>query len=378
MLDGSRYADWRQAHAARLSEAEGAWVLQDGPVGGHQVVELHEPMLEGRLVEVSAEILPLPGGYANFCVHHRGNIDVAVIDREGRLAASDPHLLRGFQCDVGADGRLSIRVVFWNGAGMLAVGMGNPGNIYQGTGAPQFEIARIRVTAAEPYRPTAEAPLVLVDVGAREGLDPAWAPHLDGLRLVMFEPDSEEAERIRGMLGPDRHLVIDKALSDRDGEGELYLTDAIGCSSLLEPDEARLAPYRVAPWFRVHGRARVPFRRYDGLVAQGAVPAPDVIKIDVQGLEYEVLQGFGETLRNAVAIELEAHFYPLYKGQKLIGDIVTLLDGYGFALRRIVPQGYDRFNHELAEMNAFFTTRRKDVTPKVAFVEQVWEHTNPR
>lgn len=379
MLDGTNIADWRQPHGARLTPAADGWLLSDGDVYGFQVVELHEPLLARRAVRLSAELTPAPGARSSFCVHHKNNLDVAVVGRDGRLLHGDELLLIDFRCEAGADGRLLIEVVFWNEAPMLAVGVAAPSSVHRGSGATQFVVHRIQAApASERYEPAADQPLVLVDVGAREGLDEAWAPHLPGLQLVMFEPEETEAARIRETLGPGRHVVMDTALADKDGGAELFLTRAIGCSSLLEPDPARLKGYRVAPWFEVTGRTSTRCRRYDSLHAEGRVPAPDVIKIDVQGLEYEVLSGFGDLLQSAVAIELEAHFYPFYKGQKLIGDITTLLDQHGFALRNIVPQGYQRFNNELAEMNAFFTTRRKEARAKAAFVEEVWSRSNPR
>jgi FkbM family methyltransferase len=44
--------------------------------------------------------------------------------------------------------------------------------------------------------------------------------------------------------------------------------------------------------------------RYDQLHAKGVVPVPHVVKIDFQGCEYEVLEGFGELLDQVLGIEL--------------------------------------------------------------------------
>jgi hypothetical protein len=92
---------------------------------------------------------------------------------------------------------------------------------------------------------------------------------------------------------------------------------------------------------------------------KGAVPVPDAIKIDVQGFEYEVLLGFGHLLADCLGIELETHFYPIYKGQKLIGDIVSLLDDFDFVLRALkhVPN----FDGDAIEFDAFFTKRRDKI-----------------
>ena len=54
----------------------------------------------------------------------------------------------------------------------------------------------------------------------------------------------------------------------------------------------------------------------------------DVLKIDVQGTEYEILEGLG-SLRPAL-IQCEVSTYEHYKDQKTLLDIMTLLDNYGY------------------------------------------------
>ena len=154
-------------------------------------------------------------------------------------------------------------------------------------------------------------------VGARKQL----------VRPVLFEPNPpsccSSAEAVGGMPGA---LVIEKGLFNRCGKRPLYVTWQAGCSSLLEPNAEVLKRYRVAPAFEIRQVVEVECARYDELHAAGVVPPPDVIKIDVQGVEYQVLEGFGDLLKHVLAVTLEAHFYQLYRGQRCIGDVVSYLD----------------------------------------------------
>ena len=289
---------------------------------------------------------------------------------------------RAIAFETAPEGGLRLTFEVWNDAPMFAMGMARPSSVYTGRGRPQFMVRDIWFEpVTSKWLPSPEDRLTLVDVGAREGLDPAWEPHLPGLRLVMFEPDPTEATRIARSLPPDGgHVVRPDALADVEGRSEFFVTAAIGCSSLLEPDVARLSRYPVADWFRVVRTGEVQTRRYDRLHAEGLVPTPDVVKIDVQGLEYQVLQGFGSLLDNVIAIELEAHLQPIYCKQNLLGDIVMLLDRHGLGLRRIVPQGFERFGRELVEVNAFFTRRTSSVSvrERIACVEDIWRNSRPR
>jgi hypothetical protein len=53
-----------------------------------------------------------------------------------------------------------------------------------------------------------------------------------------------------------------------------------------------------------------------------------VLKLDVQGAEYEILEGLG-TLRPCL-IQCEISTFEHYKNQKTLLQIMTLLDSYGY------------------------------------------------
>jgi len=68
----------------------------------------------------------------------------------------------------------------------------------------------------------------------------------------------------------------------------------------------------------------------------------------------------------------------VYRGQKLVGDIVDFLADFGFVLRQI--QEHPNFDGDSVEFDAFFTKRRQEVLslPEVArkkflVLIEVWE-----
>jgi FkbM family methyltransferase len=219
--------------------------------------------------------------------------------------------------------------------------------------------------------------LSLVDVGGSGGLHPKWERFIDRLHPILFECNPAEAEKLRlkYSLAP-QVTVIEKGLYNEKGARTLNLAKHFGCTSLREPNFGFLANYPIAKQFVILDHAEIECARYDEIHASGLAPAPDVIKIDVQGCEYEVLEGFDDLLRNCLSIELEAHYYPLYVGQRLLGDIVALLSKFDLVLKR--TRTIEHFEGDLVEVDAFFGPSRAALARmsaerrrQLAFVEAV-------
>jgi hypothetical protein len=61
------------------------------------------------------------------------------------------------------------------------------------------------------------------------------------------------------------------------------------------------------------------------IIDEGYFTEIDMLKIDVEGNTYEVLEGFGYHLDKVKSIHLEAEHTPVWKGQKLYADIEKYL-----------------------------------------------------
>ena len=70
--------------------------------------------------------------------------------------------------------------------------------------------------------------------------------------------------------------------------------------------------------------------RLDELCCELAVPAIDLICMDVQGAALQVLQGLGEKLKDTSYIITELEVSPIYKGQSLLPEVAAYLHGHGF------------------------------------------------
>jgi FkbM family methyltransferase len=129
------------------------------------------------------------------------------------------------------------------------------------------------------------------DIGANVGFITMLAAKLVGPtgRVVAFEPVPGNVAAIRENLalnGIHWAEVRETAVSGDSGSASLIVSDVSAFS--------RLADVSVPTGARE--TIEVTVSSIDELVAAGEVPAPDVIKIDVEGAELEVIGGMRHTL----------------------------------------------------------------------------------
>lgn len=205
----------------------------------------------------------------------------------------------------------------------------------------------------------------VIDIGSADGIQHHWETFLFSddkkFNYFLFEPSKKEAEKLTTRYKNFSNVkILEFALGNNNNNRSLNITVSEQCSSVRKPNMNILQKYPVSIMFEVKEKREVSFYRYDDLYKKSIVPSPDFIKIDVQGFEYEVIEGFGDLIRKCIGIELEAHFYEVYIGQKLLGDIVNLLLSHGLYLRDIRPQW--SFGNDLVEVNAIFTQSIEKLT----------------
>lgn len=204
-----------------------------------------------------------------------------------------------------------------------------------------------------------------VDVGARGGVSTTAARYRDQIHMVLVEPEATEAERLNAEMGGEFVSVVASALGHVDGAIDLFVAQNPQCTSALPLNDGYIDRYTIAKHFKTKQRESIHCSRYDTLYRAGSLPLPHAVKIDVQGFEYQVLQGFGGLLHDCLAIQLEAHFYEIYKGQRLVGDLVRFLSDFDMNLRSIRNvrspnlQGDVNFDEDLVEVDLYFSKSKR-------------------
>lgn len=176
---------------------------------------------------------------------------------------------------------------------------------------------------------------VIWDVGANVGLYAAFLARSTTTGAVVgIEPEPRNALRLLENLAlnapPNRWLTVPLALTDWNGLGWLDSTHSRTERTTIGNGHHFLAD---------EGWLQVACRRGDHLL-DGGVPAPDVLKIDVQGAEYDVLQGLGESLSEVNLVYLEVHTEKSGRYGATPADVHMLLDDFGFELENLgLPDG---------------------------------------
>jgi FkbM family methyltransferase len=201
--------------------------------------------------------------------------------------------------------------------------------------------------------------LRILDVGARGGIKEIFPKfidsirfqelllHKDNLEFFGIEPDITASKAL--LTGGAYNEVYNYALYNNESTQTLYMTNDGGArASLLEPDLELIKQYHLIPenlrFFEIVDQILVQTTFLDKIFDTHT--GFDFIKIDVQGVEYEIIEGGKNTLENTIGIILEAQDIPFYKEQKLLLDIEIILQDYGFQVlekkaKPQLPQEYD-------------------------------------
>jgi len=174
--------------------------------------------------------------------------------------------------------------------------------------------------------------LTVVDVGAQaleNELDVA-GPLIESGRatVVGFEPLEAEAEARRH----EGWMMLPYALGDGTRR-KFHETVWNPTSSLYEPDFDVMVDFEgLADVCTVKASHLVDTVRLDDALATVLDGPVDFLKLDVQGAEFDVLQGGIRTVMDVLVVHTEVEFHPIYREQPLFDDVARLMRSFGFDL----------------------------------------------
>lgn len=174
----------------------------------------------------------------------------------------------------------------------------------------------------------------IVDVGANPMV--AEAPYaallqMDACDVVGFEPQPvafAELEKIKSA----RETYLPFAVGDGTPK-TLRLYRSNGFASVFDPYVAGGKYLGMQGWQTLHGKIDFDTVRLDDSADIGAF---DVLKIDIQGGEYDVFRGAETCLKHCMVVIVELRHYRLYDDEPMSGGIDTELRRQGFYLHKFL------------------------------------------
>ena len=172
------------------------------------------------------------------------------------------------------------------------------------------------------------SPIIICDIGAApidktEFIDELF--NNTNSELIGFEPNEEEFNKLE--KNNPRKTFYNYAIGD-GSEKYLNICKGVGMSSFLEPDMDYLNKFY---WFdeysKIVKKKKIKTKKLDDIREK-----IDLLKIDVQGYEYEIIQHGKEKIKNSLVIQLETSPIPLYKNEKTSSEVINQLEKLGFSL----------------------------------------------
>lgn len=204
--------------------------------------------------------------------------------------------------------------------------------------------------------------LVAFDIGARGGIKRDLELLASSTDYVLFEPDPGAFEQLKLARNgsPWRSIAcVNQALAGKNETFYLNLYRQRGCSSRYTANSELGRLFRRGDYYIHDGVAEVKARTLDDLVREGSAPPPSFIKIDVQGMEFDVFSGAVSALRESVVgIRTEVSFFAIYPGQPLFAELEQQLRPFGF-----VPMRWLEFHEWRRRTKAKYPETADDLLP---------------
>jgi FkbM family methyltransferase len=196
---------------------------------------------------------------------------------------------------------------------------------------------------------------IVWDVGASNG---CWSVEISELlptaRFHLFEPNPTHADELRRLCGAKENFTFHHCgLADADAVRELTLHG--GQSSLLCSLQWQAET------------ASIDLRRADSVVESGAAPAPDFIKVDIQGSELAFLEGARSVLQSCSFLLIEVSWLRMYEDAPYAEEVLAVSSRNGFHVYDICTYSQRRRDGRLAQSDLLLAHTRTGLFDEIGW-----------
>ena len=201
---------------------------------------------------------------------------------------------------------------------------------------------------------------VLFDIGAHFGETHAvFARQFEDAEIFCFEPFPDSYARLAENTAARKDSrAFNIGFSDQPGRKDFNANRSSPTNSLLELDKRAPETWNMPGLLGDH-KVSCEFDTVDNFIQAHGLSRIDLLKMDVQGAEYQVLTGAETALKNGMidTIYMEIITGPTYVGQWPTDRYMAYLRERGFELFGLYNLDY-RADQYLKQMDAIFTRSR--------------------
>ena len=187
-------------------------------------------------------------------------------------------------------------------------------------------------------------PLRFFDIGARGGFDTSLWPIAFASEAVGFEPNPDEFQLLKTATDDvwmnSRYLQV--AVNGENSSRTLNVpSDSIG-ASLLGPTTLYGTARTKSQFFDVAETHQVETETLDHILARFDLSPPEYLKLDIEGVDLEVLKSSPISINHTSAVKVEVAYGKHRADQPLGSEIMTFLERQGFALMDFIEPAHWR------------------------------------
>ncbi len=203
---------------------------------------------------------------------------------------------------------------------------------------PQIHIPQIvQLTREEKFIMNLDlSDQTVYDIGAAEGLFTIFFARAVGEKgkIVTFEPNQELYKKIieNVKLNKFNHVKARQIALGKERKKETLIFHPLApeCGSIEENEKARILRSKAAKTFEVEVDS------LDNHITTTSLPRPDFIKIDVQGIELDVLLGMSKTIqKHKPKLFVEIHGNDIHWRIKNLRKIMKFLIANGYSIYHV-------------------------------------------
>ncbi len=200
-----------------------------------------------------------------------------------------------------------------------------------------------------------EIKTIVIDAGGRYGIHPSWKPFDGELEYYLFEPDIDEAKRLKEKYKYKKEVIVDnRALDDQSSFIELnILSNKAMSTSFRRSSKSEYFNGEKRSQTKIIEKRKVKAITLNDFCKNKTIK-PDFLKLDVEGGEFRILKGSSKQLNNILGIRCEVNFDKTFENSPVFSRIHDMMLENDFFLLNLDYDGKGSFRNEFVNTNEKF------------------------